>query len=156
MDNKPVEPRLAEDSDAKSVIALTNRAYGKYVDLLGYEPKPMLTDHHGWIRNGHVWVLGDPGAVFGSIMLLPDEEVLMVYSIAIDPDRQGKGHGRALMDFAENKARELGLSRMMLYTNEFMSDNIALYEKLGYEQYGRQQHENHPDSWIVFMRKEIE
>ena len=148
-------PRLAHMEDTDAVTALTRRAYAKYVDPLGFEPKPMVTDHEGWIRNGHVWVLGDPGAVYGSIVLLPDDEALMVYSIAIDPDRQGEGHGRALMGFAEDHARSLGLSRMMLFTNEKMTDNIALYERLGYEQYGRQQHENHPDSWIVFMRKEI-
>lgn len=150
-----MDPRLARVSDADEVAELTRRAYEKYVDSLGFEPKPMMTDHLGWIRNGHVWVLGEPGAVFGSIMLLPDNEMLMVYSVAIDPARQGEGHGRALMAFAEDHARHLGLPRMMLYTNEKMSDNIALYKRLGYEQYGRQQHENHPDSWIVFMRKDI-
>lgn len=150
-----MSPRLALIRDADAVTALTNRAYEKYIDPLGFEPKPMLTDHEGWIGNGHVWVLGDPGALFGAISLLPADEALMIYSVAVDPDRQGEGHGRALMAFAEDHARSLGLGRMMLYTNEKMTGNIALYERLGYERYGRQQHENHPDSWIVFMRKEI-
>jgi GNAT superfamily N-acetyltransferase len=150
-----MNPRLAEIGDVDAVTALTNSAYAKYVDHLGFEPKPMVTDHEGWIRNRHVWVLGDPGALFGAIMLLPDDEAMMIYSIAIDPARQGEGHGRALMGFAEDQARVLGLSRLMLYTNEKMTDNIAFYHKLSYEQYGRQQHENHPDSWVIFMRKEI-
>ena len=149
------EPRLATTTDAESVALLTDRAYQKYVSRLGFEPKPMITDHLGWIQDGLVWVLEDDGALCGSIVLLPGDDELLIYSVAVDPDYQGRGYGRLLMGAAENQARALGLPRIMLYTNEKMTENIRFYEKLGYESYGRQQHENHPDSWIVFMRKAV-
>ena len=149
------QPRLATTKDADSVAALTDRAYEIYVSRLGFEPKPMITDHLGWIRDGLVWVLKDDDTLCGSIILLPGDDELLIYSVAIDPDRQGKGYGRILMGAAEDQARALGFTSVMLYTNEKMTENIRFYEKLGYERYGRQQHENHPDSWIIFMRKAI-
>ena len=143
-------------ADAESVALLTDRAYEKYVFRLGFEPKPTITDHLGWIQDGLVWVLGDEGVLYGSIVLLPGDGALLIYSVAVNPDRQGKGYGRLLMSAAEGQARALGLPRVMLYTNEKMTENIRFYEKLGYERYGRQQHEDHPDSWIIYMRKAIE
>ncbi len=150
------QPRLATTKDADSVAALTDRAYEIYVSRLGFEPKPMITDHLGWIRDGLVWVLTDDDTLCGSIVLLPDDDKLLIYSISVDPNCQGKGYGRILMGAAEDQARALGLTSVMLYTNEKMTENIRFYEKLGYERYGRQQHENHPDSWIIFMQKDIE
>lgn len=148
-------PRLATAEDAGIVAALTDRAYEIYISRLGFEPKPMITNHSGWIQDGHVWVLEDDDTLIGSIVLLPQDDRLLIYSVAVDPARQGKGYGRILMGSAEDQARTLGLGCVMLYTNEKMTENIQFYEKLGYERYGRQQHENHPDSWIIFMQKTI-
>lgn len=149
------KPRLAAATDAGTVATLTDRAYEQYVSRLGFEPKPMITDHHGWIEDGNVWVIEDDGTLCGSIVLLPEGEELLIYSVAVDPDRQGQGYGGVLMGFAEDHARVLGLTGLVLYTNERMIENIRFYEKLGYERYARQQHENHHNSWIIFMRKAV-
>ena len=148
-------PRLATKDDADSLAILTDRAYNNNVSRLGFEPKPMITNHLGWIEDGHVWVLQDDHTLIGSIVFLQDDHELQVYSLAVDPDRQGRGYGRLLMKVAEDQAEMLGLNSVMLYTNEKMTENIRFYEKLGYERYGRQQHENHPNSWMIFLRKAL-
>lgn len=36
------------------------------------------------------------------------------------------------MEFAEQQARQLGIGRLALYTNEVMTENQAIYAHLGY------------------------
>ena len=48
---------------------------------------------------------------------------MYVESVAIHPDAQGRGLGRALMSFAEQEAARRGLTRMALVTHEVMTEN---------------------------------
>jgi ribosomal protein S18 acetylase RimI-like enzyme len=52
-------------------------------------------------------------------------------------DQQGTGVGRALMAHAERYAREIGRPELRLYTNAAMTENLALYSRLGYREVGR-------------------
>ena len=55
-----------------------------------------------------------------------------IENIAVDPGLQGRGVGRELMGFAEEFARERGLPEIRLYTHRLMSENLAIYDHLGY------------------------
>jgi N-acetylglutamate synthase-like GNAT family acetyltransferase len=50
--------------------------------------------------------------------------------MAVLPTLQGKGIGRALMQFAENIARDMGYKRIMMHARKSAT---GFYEKLGYE-----------------------
>ena len=65
-------------------------------------------------------------------MVRPLGARLFVENVAVDPARQGQGHGRRLMAFAETYASGLGLRTLRLYTNEVMHENIPFYEGLGF------------------------
>ena len=52
-----------------------------------------------------------------------------------DKDHRGKGAGRATMEFLENRARELGATRMELGVFAFNENAIRFYEKLGYRRF---------------------
>jgi GNAT superfamily N-acetyltransferase len=56
----------------------------------------------------------------GIAVLEENTEYLLIYSIAVRPEAQRKGYGRALLDFADRRAIELGLCEVRLYTNEQM------------------------------------
>ncbi len=56
----------------------------------------------------------------------------MIENVAVRTDAQGRGIGRALIGFAEQRARDLQLSEVRLYTHELMTENLALYARLGY------------------------
>jgi ribosomal protein S18 acetylase RimI-like enzyme len=58
-------------------------------------------------------------------------------NIAVAPDQQGKGHGRALLDFAEVEAKRRGWDEIHLYTNAMMTENIVLYRRIGYVETSR-------------------
>ncbi len=77
---------------------------------------------------------------------------LLVHNVAVTPERQGEGIGRALLDFAADRARGLGLPELRLYTHEAMTENLALYERLGWQEYERRQENGFAR---VFMRKTL-
>jgi ribosomal protein S18 acetylase RimI-like enzyme len=77
-------------------------------------------------------------------------EALLIENVAVDPEAQGTGLGRQLMDFAEDEARRRGLGRLRLYTNEVMTENLAIYEHLGYHEVDRRSQDGYRR---VFMEK---
>jgi len=60
-------------------------------------------------------------------ILEPKSDHLLVYSIAIRPGDQRRGYGKALLMFADERAIQLGLREVRLYTNVRMAVNIRLY-----------------------------
>jgi len=124
--------RPARPDDLASVEALVQAAYAPYIPLIGQEPGPMLDDYAALIAKGCVHVLVEGDEVAGLLVLLPDNGAMLLDNVAVRPDRHGRGHGRALIAFAEKTARERGFKALRLYTNEAMTGNIALYESLGF------------------------
>jgi GNAT superfamily N-acetyltransferase len=145
--------RRARPEDRAAVEAIVNAAYSIYVARIGKPPGPMLDDYAGLIAAGAVSVLEDSDGVTAAIIvLLPRSDHLLLDNIAVRPDRQGQGLGRRLIAFAEAEARRLGHAELRLYTHEMMTENIALYTRLGFHETGRG-HEAGYDR--VFMTKPI-
>jgi ribosomal protein S18 acetylase RimI-like enzyme len=57
---------------------------------------------------------------------------MLLDNVAVAPDAQGSGLGRRMLEFAERVAAERGYGAIKLYTNEAMTENIALYRRIGY------------------------
>lgn len=123
--------RLARDDDVSLLSDLVERAYSPYIDRIGRRPSPMDDDYAEKVREGRVFV-ADDGGVTGLIVLIAALHHLLVENVAVDPNRQGTGIGRALLTYAETYAREHGLRELRLYTNATMSENLTLYPRLGY------------------------
>lgn len=64
--------------------------------------------------------------------LTPDGNNLYVHRLAVHPAYQGQGYARALMDFAENEAREKGYVSIRLDTFSKNPRNQKFYEARGY------------------------
>lgn len=60
----------------------------------------------------------------------------LVEDVAVHPDMQGQGIGRALMDEAMRQARDAGCYKLALSSNSKRSKAHAFYESLGYERHG--------------------
>ena len=121
--------RRAVAVDQPIVESVVQAAYAPWIDIIGGRPRPMEADYAELIAAGQVWVL-DP--LEGLIVLVPEDGVLLIESVAVGPAAQGRGLGPRLLAFAEQQARARGLSTLRLYTNEKMVSNIALYQRLGY------------------------
>jgi ribosomal protein S18 acetylase RimI-like enzyme len=126
--------RQATGADVDRVISLVDRAYSPWIERIGRRPAPLDDDYGALIEAGEVQVLEADGAVAGILVLRPERDHLVVVNIAVDPDLQGRGHGRALLAFAERRAAELGLPELRLYTNALMTENIELYRSLGWSE----------------------
>jgi len=129
--------RPADVSDLPALTRIVAAAYGGYTDRIGKPPGPMLDDYPSHVRHHTAWVVESDGAVAGLIVLLPAEDHLLLDNVAVDPDCQGRGVGRALMAFAEQEAVRRGYTELRLYTHEKMTENLAMYPALGWRETGR-------------------
>jgi GNAT superfamily N-acetyltransferase len=127
--------RPAHAGDEAAIAAIVERAYGVYVERIGLRPGPMDDDYGEQVRRGLVHVAEDGGGgIVGLIVLVESGDRLVIENVAVDPGRQGEGIGRRLLEFAEEAARRVGIQTVALYTHEKMSENLALYARLGYEE----------------------
>jgi ribosomal protein S18 acetylase RimI-like enzyme len=129
-------PRLATPADLAAVENLVIASYEKYLRRVDKPPAPMERDYAEAIANQEVWILGNPVDGVISLVVVPDN-ALLIENIAVHPSTQGSGRGRTLMDFSERVAAARGLSRLVLYTNEVMTENLSLYMHLGFSELGR-------------------
>lgn len=124
--------RQAGPEDRVAIEAIVQAAYAPYIPRIGRKPGPMLDDYEVLIADGRVHVLVDGEIVRGLVVLIPDGDALLLDNVAVDPRAQGRGYGRMLLNFAEAEARRTGVRTLRLYTNEAMTENIALYGRLGF------------------------
>jgi ribosomal protein S18 acetylase RimI-like enzyme len=143
----------ATAADLDAVVALTEAAYRPYTELLGAPPLPVTADYTAPIAAGNVWLRRTEDGLAGLLVLDLHPDHAMIESVAVAPDRQGQGHGVALLRFAETLTTEAGLTELRLYTNARMERNIALYAALGFRETGRRPNANRPGWTIVDMVK---
>jgi GNAT superfamily N-acetyltransferase len=126
--------RTTTATDAEAVRALVVRAYSPYIPRIGRRPAPMDHDYVEKVRLRGAYVAVAADRITGLIVLVPEPDTLLIENVAVDPDRQGEGIGRALMAHAEEFARAAGLSTLRLYTHAAMTENLELYPHLGYRE----------------------
>lgn len=139
MDNQGggVQIRVAVEADAGAIADCVRNAYGHYEARIGQPPGPMLRDYCEVIRDNDVFVALTEQEIQGVLVLARTPEGFLLDNVAVNPGMQGRGVGRALLELAERHARSEGYSSIYLYTNEKMSENRALYTRIGYEEYDR-------------------
>jgi ribosomal protein S18 acetylase RimI-like enzyme len=144
--------RDATAADVPRLTELAQAAYGHYVEHLGGPPRPMTDDYAEIVHRSSVTVAESGGRVVGLIVLQVTDEGFAVDNVAVDPLDQGSGVGRALLEHAEAEARRAGYDSIYLFTHELMSENLALYARIGYVEYDRR-----VDGWArrVYLRKEL-
>lgn len=72
--------------------------------------------------------------MLGCCMLVEEDPgTVRLRQMAVVNDVQGKGIGRALMQFAENLARDRGYKRITMHARK---NAIGFYEKMGYKKSG--------------------
>jgi GNAT superfamily N-acetyltransferase len=143
----------AAEKDAAAVTICVHNAFGHYIERIGRKPGPMLMDYEREISEHQVFVVKDNGRLVGALVLCVKDEGFLLDVIAVEPEWQGKGLGKLLLNFAEAEAKRQGYKSIYLYTHEMMVENQALYSKIGYVEYDRR-FENGLSR--VYMRKQFE
>ena len=112
----------------------------------------MLADYAAVIAHHQVWVAEAERQIIGGLVLIPEEDALLLDNMAVHPDYQGLGIGRALLELADAEALCQGYGALRLYTHETMTENIALYTRNGWADTHRGHHAGYAR---VFMRKRL-
>ena len=130
--------RPGRPDDATALTRIATAAYARYVPRIGQPPAPMLDDYARVLATAEVRVAeDDDGRPVGFAVLVERPNHLLLENLAVHPDHQGRGIGTALLDHVENTALERQLAQVRLFTNEAMTENLALYRARGYRETDR-------------------
>jgi ribosomal protein S18 acetylase RimI-like enzyme len=109
-----------------AIGSLVNVAYEKLLDFVFAQSHVILIAREGGRRVGFLLLLD----------ALPDEVSLspqaFVAYMAVEPDARRRGIGRALLNAAEELARERGLPTMAMMVTESNDPALRLYSSAGY------------------------
>ena len=144
--------RLAKSDDVVHIKCCAKKAYAPYVERMEKKPAPMIADFAALVDRRDVFVLEVDGNLYGYIVCFDTADHFHIENVAVLPEFTGRGYGRKLIGFAETRAQAQGFSRIELYTNEKMRENLTLYPKLGYEEFARQKQDGFAR---VFFRKQL-
>lgn len=129
--------RPATHADLPAIERIVAEAYSPYIARMGRKPGPMLDDYAARVRDREAFVFTAGEAVAGVLVLIDEADHLLLDNVAVDSAQRGHGAGRALLQFAEAEARRRGHPEIRLYTHQTMTENIALYPRIGYRETGR-------------------
>jgi len=144
--------RPAKPDDAPGIAACVCQAYAGYIERIGKQPGPMLEDYAEVIRQFHVHVAELDRRIIGAIVLKITSDGFYVDNVAVLPSVKGQGVGRLLLQFAETEARRQSYDSICLATHELMTENRALYSRIGYVEYDHRVVNGYPR---VYFRKAL-
>jgi len=130
-------PRRATHDDVEGIRRLVAAAFGKYVERIGRPPAPMSADYAELLVTSRVWVLDHGDEIVGVLVTQAQRDHLLLDVVAVAPTAQGGGHGRVLLERADQDAREQGLPEVRLCTNEAMTENLEFYPRRGFHEVSR-------------------
>lgn len=131
--------RRAAASDAPTIQAVLNAAYGplgaRGLNFTAATQDEELTRHQ--IQTREVYAIDLGSQIVGTVTLRDRIDVdglrhIYINGLAVRPDLQGRGLGRALLRFAEAIAVWRGITVVRLDTAKPATDLVALYTRHGY------------------------
>jgi N-acetylglutamate synthase-like GNAT family acetyltransferase len=138
--------REAKTEELAEIETLVKTAYQEFQSLM---PEAIWKR---WMRNvsealnapgGIVLVAETGGRIAGAVTFYPDASQAhqghwpagtgAIRLLAVRPDSRGKGYGALLTQACLDRARQLKIKTVFLYTGTFMRAAQHLYEKLGFK-----------------------
>jgi ribosomal protein S18 acetylase RimI-like enzyme len=119
---------LVADADIATVVALWQRC-----DLTRPWNNPAADIARARKGPNSAVLVGRVGsAIVATVVVGHDGHRGWVYYVAVDPDCQGIGHGRSIMNAAEAWLQPRGIEKLQLMVRPDNAQAKAFYEKLGY------------------------
>lgn len=125
--------RRAEPADATGLASCLDAAYARYENRISDLP-PMSEDCTGEIARNQVWLAVLEDQIVGALVLATDDGYLKLANLAVRPEYNGKGIGRALIALSESEAAKQGFGERRLNTHVAMPENVRLYSRLGWRE----------------------
>ncbi len=112
----------------------------------------MNADFERLIAQGFVHVARIGEEFVGYVVFFGEGDHLQLENVAVLPTHSGKGIGKQLIEFVFATARNGGIRAVELYTNEAMTENLAMYPRLGFQEIDRKREDGFNR---VFFRKSL-
>jgi GNAT superfamily N-acetyltransferase len=151
--------REATRWDAETVYQVTKAAYEEYrgfLDPPSGADKESLEAVESALHQGGAVLASIDGIAVGAVRYEPRDQSLYVGRLAVLPSHRRRGIGRALMATAEERARRMGLARIILGVLVQLPQNRAFYESLGYRADGHGSHPGYERATWTGMSKALE
>jgi GNAT superfamily N-acetyltransferase len=127
-------PRPVDAGEAGEVAAIARDAGLPRLELTGQRPHFMEPDYLERAEAGVLHAV-DEGGLAGFVSVLPrDDGAVVIESIVIEPDRQGTGLGRILVEFVEHLADHGPTGVVMAPVEEVDDGTRGFFRHLGYEE----------------------
>jgi ribosomal protein S18 acetylase RimI-like enzyme len=125
-----MEIRPFDDSDEEAVIDLWERCG---VVRKSNDPRKDIARKRRLQRE--LFLVGiENGAIIATIMAGYEGHRGWINYLAVDPAQRRKGFGRALMDQAEQRLRDLGCPKINLQVRRENFEAMAFYERIGFRE----------------------
>jgi len=124
--------RRATDADVPALVQMINLAYAAEVAALYKRDRmdnPMLLE---LLADGEL-VVADCGTIGGCVHIKQVKDRCEIGTLAVEPERQGAGLGRLLIEAGEAWARARACVAVELGVINHNKDLIRWYQKLGYQ-----------------------
>lgn len=148
--------RRATPSDLDAIESIYNKIFSKEEEsgkiTTGWERGiyPRRETAEATLKREDMFVMEDDGYIVGSGIFnkeqvdvyekakwkfaAKDSEVMVLHTLAIDPDKSGRGYGKKFVDFYEDYARENGCKYLRMDTNEINKAARSLYKSLAFDE----------------------
>ena len=113
------------EEDVSEIRRLTSLFWG--------EEEQLTSDIKLRISELPAYVAKSNGKLVGFISYVPFEENMLIAALAVLPEYQGGGIGKALVLKVEEKARQLSKRRLLVSTSNDDLPALAFYQKLGFQ-----------------------
>lgn len=135
--------RCAGEAQFAAILALVHEAFGALMPPSG-ALNETLADVAARFKAGPVLIAQDGGALVGSLYCALKDDGLYLTRMAVRPDRQKQGIGRALLAAAEVEARRSGAFKLTLRVRVNLPENRAYFERAGFRVIGQGQDPGRP------------
>jgi GNAT superfamily N-acetyltransferase len=140
---------------AELVHGLTQAAFNEFVRLdppsgAGRETPESVREDLAAGGGALAWLDATP---VGCLRLVSELDSLHVRRVAVLPEHQGRGIGRALMAWAEREAAGRGQAAVSVGVRLALPGNLAFYGRLGYRAAAEHAHPGYERPTWVTMRK---
>jgi len=125
------QTRFATDADAESVARLVNAAF-KVERFFIDRDRISAAKVRGMLQTGKFLLLEDGPAMLACVYIELRGERCYFGLLAVDPQLQGQGLGRRMVEESENYARDAGCRFMDLRIVNLRAELPSFYDRLGY------------------------
>lgn len=148
--------RRATPSDLDAIESIYNKIFSKEEEsgkvTTGWERGiyPRRETAEAALKRNDMFVIEDERSIVGSGVInknqldvyekgkwkfaAKDSEVMVLHTLAIDPDKSGRGYGKRFVKFYEDYAREKGCKYLRMDTNEINKAARSLYKSLAFDE----------------------